>query len=125
MSVGEYVNNAITSTPGIENAAVMGMPQGVIVDGVKINYTIRISKATKGDVASALSLGKVLNVFKIKNNPFAKAQVTIWCPNVEAGQKITVYQVVDGQWKALTSSVRAQHIDVVLEGKGLVAVVTK
>jgi len=124
-ATAEEVNNVVTKTPGIENAEVVGIPQGLLVDGVKINYTIKIAKVTKAEATSALSLGKVLNVFKVKNNQFKNAQVAIWCPAIKAGQKVSAYQCVDGQWKKLVSSVRAEHIDVVLAGNGLVAIVTE
>lgn len=124
MTVPEYVNNSVTKTPGIENPVTMGVSVGAIIDGVKTNYTVRIAGVKKAEAQSALSLGKVLNVFKIKSK--RKCQISIWCPVITADSKVSVYQKkADGTWVKLTSSVRADHIDVVTNGEGLVAVVAE
>ena len=125
MSVQEYRNNMIESTPGVENAIPMGVPQGAIINGVKTNYPIRISKVSKEVALEAAQLGKVLNVINIKNKPAGTVQITIYSSKIAAGQKVSVYQKVDGIWTKLVSSVRAEHVDVVLAGNGPLAIIAE
>ena len=125
MTVEEYVNNTVVTAPGVENAVPMGVPQGAIINGVKTNYPIAITKASKDIAAEAAKLGKVLNVFGIKNKPAGTVQITIYSSKITADQKIAVYQKVDGTWVKLVSSVRAEHIDVVLAGKGPLAIIAE
>lgn len=125
MSVAEYVNNTIMSTPGVENAVPMGVPTGTIINGVKTNYSIVLKKVSKEVALEAAQFGKVLNVLGIKNKPYGTVQITIYSPKIEAGQKIAVYQKVDGKWTKLVSSVRAEHVDVVLAGNGPLAIIAE
>lgn len=125
MTVEEYVNNTVVTAPGVENAVPMGVPQGAIINGVKTNYTVAITKASKNVAAEAAKLGKVLNVLNIKSKPAGTVQITIYSSKIAAGQKIAVYQKVDEKWVKLVSSVRAEHVDVVLAGKGPLAIIAE
>ena len=125
MTVEEYVNNTVVSAPGVEDAVPMGVPSGGIVNGVKTNYSIVITKASKAVAAEAAQFGKVLNVFGVKNTPAGTVQITVYSSKIKAGQKLAAYQKVDGKWVKLVSSVRAEHIDVVLVGRGPLAIVAE
>ncbi len=124
MTVEEFVNNTVASVPGVEDAIPVGVPSGAIINGVKANYSILMTKSTKAVAAEAATLGKkVLNVFALRNKPAGEVQISLYSPKVVAGQKISVYQKIDGKWVLCKSSVRAEHIDVILVGNGPVAVV--
>jgi len=124
MTTEEFVNNTVTSAPGVEDAAPVGIPTGAYINGVKTNYTVRMTKSTAAVAAEAKTLGKkVLNAFAVSNMPKGDIQIALYMPTVKAGQKISVYQKIDGKWVLCKSSVRAEHIDVILVGNGPVAVV--
>ena len=46
MSAGEFYNNAVVSTPGIENAVTVGQGGNLIVDGQVTNMSATITKVT-------------------------------------------------------------------------------
>ena len=129
MTVGEYLNNAVATAPaGITGEAAsevkpIAVGTGAYINGVKTNYTIKLGKVDKNTALSASKLGKIVNAFTLKNKPAGSVQIAVYCKSVKAGDKITVYQLVNGTWKKLVSSVRAEHVDVVLEGNGAVVIV--
>ena len=129
LSVQEYLNNAVTNVPGLAAADVapMGIPKGAIINGVNTNFSVRIAKPSKAQVQAgqkAIS-GKILNVLGIANKPAGTVQIAIYCKAIKADSKVGVYQLINGQLVKLVSSVRAEHVDVVLQGNGPVFVVAE
>jgi len=129
LSVGEYNNACVGSAYGIADVLTMGFKQGLIVDGVKNNYSLLARKASQNMAVSAKKFAngkKILGVFSIANNRYKQGvQADLFCKQFAAGQKISVYQYVNGQWTKLTTSVRNEHIDVVLQGSGACVVIAE
>lgn len=70
MSVGEYTNNAIVSTPGLSATDTLPVGQGgkIIVNGVATNMTVTLRKVDAATVksAKAAATGKILNLVNAK-----------------------------------------------------------
>ncbi len=70
MSVGEYTNNAIVSTPGLSSTDTLPVGQGgkIIVNGVATNMTVILRKVDAATVksAKAATTGKILNLVNAK-----------------------------------------------------------
>ena len=125
LTVSEFSNNAVVSTPGISGTEAVGVPKGIIVNGKKVNYSLQVRKVSKqvAQSASAFANGKkVYNVVGFGNMPKGDVQFTIYCKSLKAGDKVSAYQLINGQWVKLTSVVRDNNIDVVVSGNGPVLV---
>ena len=128
-SVGEYVNNMISSLPGLTNVVPLGQGGHVIINGVPSNQTFSVLKPTVANVNSAKSFaaslgGKVLNVAQINASVrnFNTATVNFYLKGTIAGQNIKVYQLVDGQWVELTvTEIREDHVVVNMTSLGVLA----
>ena len=130
-TVGEYMNNAVTSLPGLTDVAPLGQGGHVIINGVPSNQVFSVLKPAAAHVNSAKAFasslgGKVLNVAQIKAsvNGFNTATVNFYLKGTKAGQNVKVYQYVNGQWVALTvTEVRADHVVVDMTSLGTLAFV--
>lgn len=129
-TVGEYMNNAVVTVPGLTNATPVAQGGHVIINGAPSNQTFAVLKPALANVNSAKAYaasigGKVLNVAQIKASvSFNTATVNFYMPGVKAGQNIAVYQLVKGQWVALTvSEIREDHVVVNMTSLGTLAFV--
>lgn len=127
-SVGEYMNNAVTELPGLDEVTPLGQGGQVIINGAPSNQVFATLKPTIAEVslakAQAVALGgKVLNVARIKASvSFETASVNFYMPGVKSGQNIQVYQLVNGQWNQLTvSEIREDHVVVNMTSLGTLA----
>ncbi len=127
-TVGEYMNNAVVSVPGLSEATPLGQGGHVIINGAPSNQAFSVLKPTLANVNSAKAQaaalgGKVLNVAQIKARVnFNTAIVNFYMPGVKAGQNIVVYQLVNGQWVALSvAEIRADHVVVNMTSLGTLA----
>ena len=97
-TVGEYMNNAVTELPGLENVTPVGQGGHVIINGAPSNQTFSVLKPHYAYVSYAKTLanglgGRVLNVASIKASvSFNTATVNFYAKGVKAGQNIKVYQ---------------------------------
>ena len=130
-TIGEYMNNAVTEVPGLEEVVPLGQGGHVIINGVPSNQPFSVLKPVRQDVdsakAHAASLsGKVLNVAQVKASVtgFDTAQVNFYLKGLKSGQNVKVYQLVDGVWVALSvAEVRDDHVVVDMTSLGTLAFV--
>ena len=130
-TIGEYMNNAVTEVPGLEEVVPLGQGGHVIINGVPSNQTFSVLKPVRQDVdsakAHAVSLnGKVLNVAQVKASVtgFDTAQVNFYLKGLKSGQNVKVYQLVDGVWVELSvAEVRDDHVVVDMTSLGTLAFV--
>lgn len=128
-TVGEYMNNAVTEVPGLDEVVPLGQGGHVIINGVPSNQTFSVLKPTRKEVDSAKThaaslSGKVLNVAQIKASvsSFKTATVNFYLKGIKAGQNIKVYQLVDGEWIELTvTEIRDDHLVVDMTSLGTLA----
>ena len=127
-TVGEYMNNAVTKLPGLENVTPVGQGGHVIINGAPSNQTFSVLKPHYAYVSYAKTLanslgGKVLNVATIKASvSFNTATVNFYAKGVKAGQNIKVYQYVNGSWVELeVTEIRDDHVVVNLKSLGTIA----
>lgn len=128
-TVGEYMNNAVTSLPGLTDVAPLGQGGHVIINGVPSNQVFSVLKPVTAYVNSAKTFassmgGKVLNVAQIKASVsgFNTATVNFYLKGTKAGQNVKVYQLVNGQWTALTvKEIREDHVVVDMTSLGTLA----
>ncbi len=130
-TIGEYMNNAVTEVPGLEEVVPLGQGGHVIINGMPSNQTFSVMKPVRQDVdsakAHAASLsGKVLNVAQVKASVtgFNTAQVNFYLKGLKSGQNVKVYQLVDGVWVELSvAEVRDDHVVVDMTSLGTLAFV--
>lgn len=128
-TVGEYMNNAVTSVPGLESVTPLGQGGHVIINGAPSNQVFSVLKPLAANVTSAKAYaaalgGKVLNVAQIKASVtnFNSAIVNFYMKGVKAGQNVKVYQLVNGQWVELTvTEIREDHVVVDMKSLGTLA----
>lgn len=117
MSVGEYTNNAIVSTPGLSAADTLPVGQGgkIIVNGVATNMTVILRKVDAATIKSAktAATGKILNLVNAKL-PVAKGNtvtVNFYVKGLAGTENVTVLQLVNGEWVPVTvKEIRLDHI---------------
>ena len=102
MSVGEYTNNAIVSTPGLSAADTLPVGQGgkIIVNGVATNMTVILRKVDAATVKSAktAATGKTVTV-------------NFYVKGLAGTENVTVLQLVNGEWVPVTvKEIRLDHI---------------
>ena len=129
-TVGEYMNNAVTELPGLENVTPVGQGGHVIINGAPSNQTFSVLKPVLAYVNSAKTLanglgGRVLNVATIKASvSFNTATVNFYAKGVKAGQNIKVYQYVNGTWVEVeVTEIRDDHVVVNMTSLGTLAFV--
>ncbi len=127
-TVGEYMNNAVTELPGIENVTPVGQGGHVIINGAPSNQTFSVLKPNYAYIGSAKAFassigGKVLNVNTIKASvSFNTAIVNFYAKGVKAGQNIKVYQYVNGAWVEVeVTEIRDDHVVVNMKSLGTFA----
>ena len=117
MSVGEYTNNAIVSTPGLSAADTLPVGQGgkIIVNGVATNMTVILRKVDAATVksAKAAATGKIVNLVNAKL-PVAKGNtvtVNFYVKGLAGTENVTAFQLVNGEWVPVTvKEIRLDHI---------------
>ena len=130
MSVGEYTNNAIVSTPGLSATDTLPVGQGgkIIVNGVATNMTVILRKVDAATVKSAktAATGKILNLVNAKL-PVAKGNtvtVNFYVKGLAGTENVTVLQLVNGEWVPVTvKEIRLDHIVLDLTQSGPVMLV--
>lgn len=127
-TVGEYMNNAVTKLPGLENVTPVGQGGHVIINGAPSNQTFSVLKPHYAYVGYAKTLanslgGRVLNVVEVKASvSFNTATVNFYAKGVKAGQNIKVYQYVNGSWTELeVTEIRDDHVVVNMKSLGTIA----
>ena len=128
-TVGEYMNNAVASVPGLENVVPIGQGGHVIINGAPSNQVFSVLKPTQANVYSAKAFaatlgGKILNVVRINAaiTGFQTARVNFYMNGVAAGQKIKVFQIVNGQWLEVeVVEIREDHVVVDMTALGTLA----
>lgn len=126
-SAGEYYNNAVVTTEGIENVVPVAQGGNLVVDGQVTNMTANISKVPAAFVSSVrvAQEGTVLNVVKVQF-PATEATINFYMPGVAEGANITAVQYVSGAWVDVeVTEVRADHVVLDLKSNGVVAFLEK
>lgn len=128
MSAGEYYNNVVTNTPGIENAITIGQGGNLVVNGEETNMTATISKVTNRAYVDSIRIeqeGTVLNVVDVQF-PAVEATINFYTPGVADGVVIEAYRYDHGLWVDLeVVEVRADHVILNMQGSGVVAFIAK
>ena len=122
MTVPEYLNNVITSVPGLEGEALMVTGQGghVEINDAPSNYTVTLIKPNKADTDVAKeqakkAKGKIVSFFGLKDFRFNTAKINFWVNGMQPGKKIDAYQLNNGVWtKVVVNEVRKDHVVVTL-----------
>ena len=119
MSVQEYLNNTIITTPGLDNATPFGQGEGIILDGKKTNVICTLSHASVTVVNSAKEFaqkkgGKVLNVVGMSapGIDYTEAQIPLHVKGVTVDQQIeaSLYDSNTGSWTVLPTHITLDHV---------------
>lgn len=128
-SIGEYLNNAVVTVPGLDNVVPIGQGGHVIINGAPSNQVFSVLKPARENVSSAKLFaaglrGKILNVVRINASisGFRTAQVNFYMKGVTAGQNIKVFQIVNGRWLEVdVIEIREDHVVVEMTSLGTLA----
>lgn len=128
-TVGEYMNNAVVTVPGLDYVVPIGQGGHVIINGAPSNQVFSVLKPARANVYSAKAYaaalgGKVLNVVQINAavKHFQTARVNFYMKGVAAGQNIKVFQTVNGQWlEVKVAEIRQDHVVVDMTSLGTLA----
>ncbi|MDE6214031.1 MAG: hypothetical protein K2M70_11230 [Lachnospiraceae bacterium] len=128
-SVGEYLNNALVTIPGLDNAVPIGQGGHVIINGAPSNQVFSLLKPALTDVSSAKTFaaslgGSVLTVTRVKASVsgFRTAQVNFYMKGIRTGQNIKVFQIVNGRWLEVdVTEIRDDHVVVEMTSLGTLA----
>ncbi len=131
MSAGEYYNNTVVSTPGVENAVPVGQGGKIIINGVATNLTATLSKVSKSETEGAKSQaaaleGTLLNVIDISfpGVNYKVATINFYLKGLNANTKVVVRQYVNGAWVDVeVVEIREDHVVLNLTNSGAVAFV--
>lgn len=121
MTVGEYRNNVIAEMPGLAKEDVIPVGQGghVMFNGAPTNVTFNVVKQNKATIESAKTLVaakakgyKVFNVLGVKGpGKFNVATVNFYTKGIKAGDKVKVYQLVNGELvEVKVNEIREDHV---------------
>lgn len=128
MSAGEFYNNVVVNTPGIENAMTVGQGGNLIVDGQVTNMTASIGKVTNRAYVDSVRIeqeGTVLNVVEV-SYPATEATINFYTPGITGEENIVALQYNAGAWVDVeVAEVRADHVTLNLKGNGVVAFIAK
>lgn len=129
-SVGEYMNNAVTSTPGLSETTPVAQGGNVIINGQPSNQTFSVKKVLSAHVDSAKAQaatvgGTVLNCVDVDGSVFFDtATVNFYMPGVVSGQNIQVYHFANGTWSPVNvAEIREDHVVVDMTAYGILAFV--
>ena len=128
-TVGEYLNNALVTIPGLDNAVPIGQGGHVIINGAPSNQVFTLLKPASVDVSSAKTFaaslgGSVLTVTRVKASVsgFRTAQVNFYMKGIRTGQNIKVFQIVNGRWLEVdVTEIRDDHVVVEMTSLGTLA----
>lgn len=128
-TVGEYMNNAVVTVPGLENAVPIGQGGHVIINGAPSNQVFSVLKPALSNVYTAKAYaallgGNVLSVVRINAaiNGFGTARVNFYMKGITAGRNIKVFQIVNGQCLEINvAEIRADHVVVDMTSLGTLA----
>lgn len=128
MSAGEYYNNVVTSTPGIENAITVGQGGNLVVNGVETNMSATISKVNNRAYVDSVRIeqeGRLLNVVDVQY-PAVEATINFYTPGITGEMDIVALQYNSGVWVNVeVAEVRADHVVLNMKGNGVVAFIAK
>ncbi|MDE7246489.1 MAG: hypothetical protein K2N43_01235 [Lachnospiraceae bacterium] len=128
MSAGEFYNNAVVSTPGIDNVVPVGQGGGLIVNGEVTNMSATITKVVNRaylDYVRVAEEGRVLNVVDV-SYPAVEATINFYMPGVTAEDTIVAMQYNAGTWVDIeVAEIRADHVVLNMKGNGIVAFIQK
>lgn len=128
MSAGEFYNNVVVSTPGIENAMTVGQGGNLVVNGKVTNMSATISKVTNRAYVDSVRIeqeGTVLNVVDV-SYPAVEATINFYTPGITDGMEIVALQYNAGTWVNVeVAEVRADHVVLNMKGNGVVAFIAK
>lgn len=129
-SVGEYMNNAVTSTPGLAQTTPVSQGGNVIINGQPSNQTFSVKKVLPAHVDAAKTQassvgGTVLNCVDVDGSVFFDtATVNFYTPGVVSGQNIQVYHFANGTWSPVNvAEIREDHVVVDMTAYGILAFV--
>ncbi|MDE7199271.1 MAG: hypothetical protein K2O15_10360 [Lachnospiraceae bacterium] len=128
MSAGEFYNNAVVSTPGIENAVTVGQGGNLVVNGQVTNMSATITKVTNRAYVDSVRIeqeGRVLNVVDV-SYPATEATINFYMPGITGEENIVALQYNAGTWVNVEiAEVRADHVTLNMKGNGVVAFVAQ
>ena len=129
MSAGEYYNNVVTSTPGIENAVTVGQGGNLVVNGEVTNMTASITKVTNRAYVDSVRIsqpeGILLNVVDVQY-PAVEATINFYMPSVTAEMDIVAMQYNAGTWVNVdVAEVREDHVVLDMKGNGVIAFIAR
>ena len=104
----EYTSNAVAEMDGVEKVAVVASGSNMVTEGKETNATCIVDKVDVGAIRYAQQKaaqvgGNMLTVVELSapGVNLIDAQVTLAVEGVNAGDAVSVYKCVKGEWEAV------------------------
>ena len=104
----EYTSNAVAEMDGVEKVAVVASGSNMVTEGKETNATCIVDKVDVGAIRYAQQKaaqvgGNMLTVVNLSapGVNLVDAQVTLAVEGVNAGDAVSVYKCVKGEWEAV------------------------
>ncbi len=104
----EYTSNAVEKIQGVEGFAVVASGSDLVTEGKTTNATCIVDKVDSGAIAFARNKaaevgGSMLTTVKLSapGVNLADAKVTLAVEDVKAGDNVSAFRSVRGEWKAV------------------------
>lgn len=126
-SLPEYVANAVSEMDGIDSIATIASASNLVTEGKVTNATCVVNKVETGaikyaqDKAAAVG-GNMLAVAELSapGVNLVDAQVTLTVVGVKAGDAVTAYKSVKGEWVAVdVVAVADDAVTIKFDDKGI------
>lgn len=126
-SLPEYVANAVSEMEGIENVSTVASASNLVTEGKTTKATCVVNKVDTGAIAYAQKQaaavgGSVLAVTELSapGVNLVDAQVTLAVVGVKAGDAVSVYKSVKGEWTAVdVVAVADDAVTIKFDSKGI------
>lgn len=130
-SLPEYTSNAVAKMDGIDNIAVTASASNLVIEGNETNATCVVDKVDVAAIRYAQKQaaqvgGEMLTVVQLSapGVNLADAQVALTVVGVKAGDAVSVYKCVKGDWVAVAvTAVADDTVTFGLDSQGIFTVI--
>lgn len=126
-SLPEYTSNAVAEMDGVEDIAVVASGSNMVTEGKETNATCVVDKVDVAAIRYAQQKaaqvgGNMLTVVNLSapGVNLVDAQVTLAVEGVNAGDAVSVYKCVKGEWEAVNvAAVADGAVTIAFDSQGI------
>ena len=130
-SLPEYTSNAVAEMDGVYDLAVVASGSNMVTEGKETNATCIVDKVDVGAIRYAQQKavqvgGSMLTVVELSapGVNLVDAQVTLAVEGVAAGDAVSVYKCVKGEWEAVNvAAVADGSVTIAFDSQGIYTII--